>query len=183
MGATDRENDGVQSSVLAHPSSPTDAIRHRSLGSSWYPTGEGVVVTWRWVEKVWCVTQRVTQRGPVGCHAATWGHVTSVTSHPYRHWRQSRLLQSPHNVFLSYKIDLSENSEHFQDNIDNCLSRWMRVLLLLLFWLLTAIKLITSVSFSVNHPADVDRQLRRAHSETASILWTDVGAGTPDALF
>ena len=49
-----RECDGVQSNVLAHPSSPTDAIRHRSLGSSWYPTGEGEgVTTWWWEEKVW----------------------------------------------------------------------------------------------------------------------------------
>ena len=110
-------------------------------------------------------------RGHVGSRHI--GHVTSLPS-----LEAKQALAIPTYCFLV--LHLAKNSEHFQDNIDNCLSRWMRVLF---FWLLTAIKFITSVSFSVNHPADVDRQLRRAHSETASILWTDVGAGTPDALF
>ena len=86
------------------------------------------------------MTQRVTQR--TGCLAATCGHVTSVTSLlPYRGKAGSCSPVYPINIdFLSYKIHLAKNLEHFQDNIDNCLSRWMRVLSFFL-WLLAAIKL------------------------------------------
>ena len=70
-------------------------------------------------------------RGHVGSRHI--GHVTSLPS-----LEAKQALAIPTYCFLV--LHLAKNSEHFQDNIDNCLSRWMRVLSFFL-WLLAAIKL------------------------------------------
>ena len=73
------------------------------------------------------MTQRVTQR--TGCLAATCGHVTSVTSLlPYRGKAGSCSPVYPINIdFLSYKIHLAKNLEHFghPKHLDLC-HHWLR---------------------------------------------------------
>ena len=105
---------------------------------------------------------------------ATCGHVTSVTSLlPYRGKAGSCSPVYPINIdFLSYKIHLSKNC--FWSTFETILTIVCPDGCEFFCRLLAAMKSVTSISFSADHSANMDLQFSRAHSETASILRTNL---------